>query len=175
MYGDEHWDHPAVTTAHGFACFLAFGGGRDIERLPTLVAVRGACLHAMRQARTSAHAAHDDAADTARRAIEADNVDTVLGWLPPLPVCHDTNGWTPEAVLSTAIRSMCCHIATDWCCATGEYSVSPDHCGIRTQRPTSEEQFRDLWGAVCQPNRPHRITRRRELEFVALLTAKQRT
>ena len=33
--------------------------------------------------------------------------------------------------------------------ACGSYQIHPDHTNLHTFRPSSEEAFRNLWGAVC--------------------------
>ena len=62
------------------------------------MALRGACLHAMRTARAEAHAAHDDDDERRARMEAEDEVDSILGLLPAMPMTHTTDGWTPERV-----------------------------------------------------------------------------
>ena len=90
--GPDGWNHPCLASAAGFGGFLAYGGGNDIAAHPALLAIRGACLHALRTARAEAHAALDDHDDTAARRRETDDNDTILGVLPAPPTTFVVTG-----------------------------------------------------------------------------------
>ena len=145
--GSDGWQW--ATDTYEFASFLAYGGGRATTYHPALMAVRGACLHALRSARCEAHAMHDDHDDAVARRTETDNIDCILGVLPALPTTATLGGWTPQRVIAAAARDIQVHIACDWHVACGSYQIHPDHTNLHTFRPSSEEAFRNLWGAVC--------------------------
>ena len=156
------WDHPCTQTADRFAQFLAYGGGQDCVGVPALMAIREACLHAMRTARAEAHAAHDDDDERRARMEAEDEVDSILGLLPALPITHTTDGWTPERVIVCVVRDLRVNIACDFSCAKGAYDVNPDHAGYPQARPKTMSAFRDMWGSLCYTDGP-------ALEFTDIL------
>ena len=156
------WDHPCTQTVPGFAQFLAYGEGQDCVGIPALMALRGACLHAMRTARAEAHAAHDDDDERRARMEAEDEVDSILGLLPAMPMTHTTDGWTPERVIACAVRELRTAVMCDFHCAKGSYDVNPDHVGYPHARPTSVASFRDMWGSLCFTDGP-------TLEFTDIL------
>ena len=131
----------------GFSRLLAFGGDLSLMRHPGCVAVRGACLTALRAARNDQHA-HDSDSDVHRRADE-DEIDLVLGMLPSAPVTADVGGWDHDRLVVRAARELQAHITTDWFCANGGYHARPGARNLRGMRPSSIPAFRDLWGSVC--------------------------
>ena len=136
-------------SAMGFARMLAHGGDDDMIRHPACMAVRGACLSAMTEARNDSHARHDDAADRAQRRRETDDIDIALGVLPALYTAADVGGWSHERVIAHAKRDLLAHVTTDLFCALGAYHVHPDCAQIKTHRPQSRQQLIDLWGSIC--------------------------
>ena len=64
------------------------------------MAIRGACLHALRSARAEAHAAHDDADERRERLMEEAEIDSILGLLPAAPTTYTVGGWSPERVVA---------------------------------------------------------------------------
>jgi hypothetical protein len=152
LYSGRDGCDPCLASPTGFGSFLAYGGGSDIGAHPAMLAIRGACLHALRTTRAEAHAALDDHDDTAARRRETDDTDTVLGVLPAAPTTFVTKGWSTERLIAAAVRDLRAHIVCDFHVASGAYSVHPDHVGYATLRPTNMAEFDALWGAICSTN-----------------------
>ena len=143
------WGHSCVTTETGFGQFLAYGGGDDICGNPALMAIRGACLHALRSARAEAHAAHDDADERRERLMEEAEIDSILGVLPAAPTTYTVDGWSPERVVAECGRELRTHISCDYSVAKGAYESNPDHAGYPQARPRSNAAFQGMWGRLC--------------------------
>ena len=91
-----------------------------------------------------------------------DEVDSILGLLPAMPMTHTTDGWTPERVIACAVRELRTAVMCDFHCAKGSYDVNPDHVGYPHAWPTSVASFRDMWGSLCFTDGP-------TLEFTDIL------
>ena len=149
--GDDDTSDDAATpfSMMGFARLLAHGGDHDMLRHPACMAVRGACLSALRTARNEAHAMHDDEADRALRRADTDITDAVLGVLPALATTEDVDGWNHERAVAHATRDLMAHVTTDMFVASGAYIVHPDCAQIKTLRPTSPDELERRWGSIC--------------------------
>ena len=139
---DDDGDDPSAPfSTLGFARFLAYGGDSTTLRHPAAMALRGACLCALRTARLEAHASFDDRTDAAQRRADDDDIDQILGVLPALATTGDAGGWTHDRAVARAKRELAAHVTTDWHVACGGYTVHPDCAQIRTLRPTSRDEF----------------------------------